>query len=122
MHEETNQVKRGQIYWVNWEPSRGSEQNGRKPALIIQNDIANKFSPTTIVTTITAADLKAYPFIVNISMQESGLPKDSKINLSAILTIDKTRLEDRCGELSNQKMLEVDEAIKKSLALDERLK
>jgi len=50
-------------------------------------------------------------------MQESGLPKDCSINLSAIMTIDKSRLCEKAGELTKQKMAEVDEAIKKSLSL-----
>ena len=115
------EISRGEIYWVYWSPERGSEQSGLRPALIIQNDIGNEYSPTTIVAACSKADIKPYPFIVPITRQESGLPKDCKINLSAILTIDKSCLGDKCGKLSQEKMAEVDEAIKKSLALDERL-
>jgi len=117
----SREVKRGEIYWVDWSPGRGSEQSGVRPALIIQNDIGNRYSPTTVVAACSKADVKSYPFIVPVTRQESGLPKDCKINLSAILTIDKSCLGDKCGELSNEKMAEIDEAIKKSLALDERL-
>lgn len=117
----SREVKRGEIYWVDWSPGRGSEQSGVRPALIIQNDIGNRYSPTTIVACCSKADVKPYPFIVPATRQESGLPKDCKINLSAILTIDKSCLGDKCGKLSKEKMAEVDEAIKKSLALDERL-
>ena len=113
----SRELKRGEIYWVDWSPGRGSEQSGLRPALIIQNDVGNKFSPTTIIATITTAPLKAYPFMVRIIASESGLPKDSLINLATILTIDKERLGDKCGELSQAKMAEVDEAIKTSLAL-----
>ena len=91
--------------------------SGLRPALIIQNDVGNKFSPTTIVAAITTAPSKPYPFMVRITASESGLTRDSMIDLGTILTIDQTRLGDKCGELSQTKMAEVDEAIKTSLAL-----
>jgi mRNA interferase MazF len=110
-------IKRGEIYWVDWSPSRGSEQSGLRPALVVQNDVGNKFSPTTIVSALTTAIEKPYPFLVKVTAKESGLPKDSTVNLAVILTIDKTRLKNKCGELSEAKMLEVNEAIKASLGL-----
>ena len=110
-------IKRGEIYWVDWSPGRGSEQSGLRPALVIQNDIGNKYSPNTIVASITTALVKTYPFIVRITASESGLPHDSMVDLASILTIDKARLRGKCGELSKAKMAEVDEAIKASLGL-----
>jgi mRNA interferase MazF len=110
-------IKRGEIYWVNWQPGRGSEQRGVRPALIIQNDIGNSVSQTTIVAACTTALSKPYPFTVNVTREESGLPKDCTINLSAILTIDKARLSEKCGELNMEKMAEVNSALKRSLAL-----
>jgi len=112
------EIRRGEIYWVDWDPGRGSEQIGKRPALIIQNDIGNKLSPTTIVAACSTAQEKAYPFIVPVTRQESGLPKDCSINLAVILTIDKSRLREKGGELTKQKIVEVDEAIKRSLGLD----
>ncbi|MFC1979667.1 type II toxin-antitoxin system PemK/MazF family toxin [Chloroflexota bacterium] len=109
------EVKRGEIYWVNWNPARGSEQSGLRPALVIQNDIGNKYSPTTIVAALTTAAEKSYPFLLKITAKESGLPKDSTVNLAIIMTIDKTRLTDKCGELSGAKMAKVNEALKASL-------
>lgn len=112
-----NEVKRGEIYWVDWTPSRGSEQSGLRPALVIQNDVGNKYSPTTIVAALTTAIEKPYPFLVKVTAKESGLPKDSTVNLAVILTIDKTRLTKKCGELSEVKMVEVNGGIKASLGL-----
>jgi mRNA interferase MazF len=111
------EIRRGEIYWVNWNPARGSEQSGLRPALVIQNDVGNKYSPTTIVAALTTAIKKTYPFTVKITAQESGLPKDSMVNLAVIMTIDKTRLTNKCGELSEAKMGEVNEAIKASLGV-----
>jgi mRNA interferase MazF len=112
-----DEIRRGEIYWIVWNPSRGSEQRGLRPALVIQNDIGNQFSPTTIVAALTTAIEKQYPFLIKVKARESGLPKDSMINLSAILTIDKTRLVKKCGELGSDKMIEINEAIKTSLGL-----
>jgi len=112
-----NEIKRGDIYWVDWTPSRGSEQKGVRPSLVIQNNIGNIYSNTVIVATITTAIKKKYGFIVNINKNESGLPQDSAVNLSAILTIDKNCLGEKCGELNYEKMLEINEAIKISLGL-----
>ena len=110
-------IKRGEIYWVDWNPGRGSEQSGLRPALVIQNDVGNRFSPTTIVAAFTTAIEKPYPFLAKVTAKESGLPKDSTINLAVILTVDKIRLTDKCGELGEAKMAEVDEAIKVSIGL-----
>ncbi len=109
------ETRRGDIYWVDWNPARGSEQSGSRPALVIQNDIGNKFSPTTIVAALTTAAEKPYPFLVNLTAKESGLPKDSTVNLAVIMTIDKTRLARKCGELSPARMSQIESAIKASL-------
>lgn len=111
------EIRRGEVYWVDWNPGRGNEQSGIRPALVIQNDIGNQFSPTSIVAAFTTAIEKQYPFLVKVAARESGLPKDSMVNLSAILTVDKTRLVKKCGELGKSIMADVDEAIKTSLGL-----
>ncbi len=110
-------IKRSEIYWVDWNQGKGSEQAGVRPALIIQNDIGNRASPTTIIASITTAPNKPYPFLVEFTKEESGLEKDGAVDLAAIMTIDKVRLNDKCGQLTSRKMLEVDKAIKISLGL-----
>lgn len=112
-----NIVKRGEIYWINWNPSRGSDQSGVSPSLVVQNDTGNQYSPTTIVAVITTAHEKNYPFLVRITAEESGLPGNSAVNLSVIMTVDKTRLTSKCGELSEKRMDDIDEALKVSLGL-----
>ena len=112
-------IKRGEIYWVDWGEGKGSEQAGIRPALIIQNDVGNRLSPNTIVASLTSAPNKPYPFLVGFTVEESGLNKDGAIDLASIMTISKKRLGDKCGQLTNQKMLEVDSAIGVSLGLVE---
>lgn len=113
------EIKRGEIALVNFEPIRGSEQGGIRPSLIIQNDIFNKYSPTTIVAPITSKLFKKeYPTNVSIKKEDSQLKWDSTILLNQIKTIDKSRLIKRIGLLDNFTMNRVNRAIKASLALD----
>jgi mRNA interferase MazF len=109
-------VKRGEIYMVDFNPARGSEQAGHRPALIIQNDVGNRHSPTTIIATITTTK-KDYPFTVRIKSESSGLAKNSIVNLAQILTIDKERLLKKVGNLDQEHMTQVDQAIKISLGI-----
>jgi mRNA interferase MazF len=111
------QVKRGEIYWVDWGEGKGSEQSGSRPALIIQNDKGNEASPNTIIASLTTAPNKLYPFLVDFTAKESGLNKSGVVDLASIMTISKTRLGAKCGQLNGQKMAEVDTAIKVSLGL-----
>jgi mRNA interferase MazF len=114
------QPKRGEIYFLDFSPSRGREMKGPHPALVIQNDIGNKVSALTIVAAITS-NLKVAGLPVGVLMtpEESGLPHKSAVHLGQIYTIDKERLQDLVGTLSDRKMLEVDKAIEVSLGLKE---
>ena len=113
------QFIRGEIVLANLEPVRGSEQGGIRFVLIIQNNEGNKFSPTTIVASITSKKFtKEYPTNIFISKQDSKLKVDSTILLNQIRTIDKSRIIKRIGVLDNFTMNKVDRALKISLALD----
>ncbi|MBI5407410.1 MAG: type II toxin-antitoxin system PemK/MazF family toxin [Nitrospirae bacterium] len=108
--------KRGEIWLVNFNPGRGSEQQGIRPSLIIQNNIGNKHGSTTIIAAITTT-LKKYPITVFLSPQEGGLKEPSMVNLAQLLTIDKSRLIKKIGALDTAKLQEVDEAVMISLGL-----
>lgn len=111
-------IKRGDLFYVDLNPTKGSEQKGRRPVLVIQNDIGNEESPTTIVAPLTTKSFtKEYPTNVNIPKGMSGLKENSTILLSQIRTIDKSRLENKLGHLSESYMAKVDEAIRVSLGL-----
>lgn len=111
------QVSRGQIYYADLSPVKGSEQGGIRPVLIIQNDIGNKYSPTTIIAIITTRQTKAnLPTHIWLN-DECGLPKDSMVELEQLRTIDKTRLSDFMGTVSQEVMKEIDMAIKISLGV-----
>ena len=111
-----NFPKRGEVWLVNWNPARGSEQAGRRPALVIQNDVGNEKASTTIVAAISSS-LKIFPMNVKIEPPEGGLDSPSIVKTSQILTVDKKKLERRIGQISKKKMEEVNEAIKLSLDL-----
>lgn len=112
-------IKRGDIFLANFEPIKGKEQGGIRPALIVQNNIANKTSPVIIVAAITSRIFtKNFPTNVFISKEDSGLDKNSTILLNQIRTIDKIRLIKKIGELDNFLMNNVDMALKISLGLE----
>ena len=97
----------------------GSEQGGRRPVLIIQNDTGNKYSPTIIVAALTSHVEKAkLPTHVELSSKEHGLEEDSIVLLEQLRTIDKSRLEFKITELDRMTMLQVDEALRVSLNLE----
>ncbi len=109
--------RRGDVWLINWNPSRGSEQAGRRPALVIQNDIGNQKAPTTIVAAISSK-IKLYPMNVPIAPPEGGLKDPSIVTTSQILTVSRERLERKLGRLGPAKMDAVNRAIRLSLALD----
>lgn len=107
---------RGEVWLVNWNPARGSEQAGKGPALVIQNDIGNEKASTIIVAAISSS-VKIYPMNVKLDPPEGGLKRSSIVKTSQILTVSKERLEKRFGQISAEKMQEVNHAIKLSLDL-----
>ena len=111
-------IKRGAIVLVNLDPVVGSEQGKTRPALVIQNNIGNEYSPTTIVAPITSKLFsQQFPTNVEIDKTNSPLREKSTILLNQIRTIDKSRIIKNYGKLTSQKMREVDEAITSSLGL-----
>jgi mRNA interferase MazF len=109
--------RRGDVWMVDFSPGRGSEQRGLRPALVIQNDVGNRYAATTILAAITTT-LKPYPVTVVLKKGEGGLPRPSMVNLAQLLTVDRERLLRRVGALSPERMAEVNAAIVVSLAVD----
>lgn len=112
------QVKRGDVILVNLDPTLGSEQGKTRPALVIQNDTGNRYSPTTIVAPITSSYDKTYPVNVELEKGEAGLEKDSVVLLNQIRTVSiKHRVQKKLGRLPGKKMEKMDGAIEISLGL-----
>lgn len=114
------QIRRGDIFFADLSPVVGSEQGGTRPVLVLQNDIGNQYSPTTIVAAITSQISKAkLPTHVEVTAKGSGLEKDSVILLEQIRTIDKSRLKEKVTSLNDDLMNRVAQAVEISLGLIE---
>ncbi|MEK7099153.1 MAG: type II toxin-antitoxin system PemK/MazF family toxin [Patescibacteria group bacterium] len=110
--------KRGEVYLVSFDPTVGAEVKKTRPALILQNDIGNRYSPITIVAAITSrAEEDLYPTDVLVKSPAGGLRVDSLVLLDQIRSIDKQRLIQRLGVLNEDSMDSVDRAIEISLGL-----
>jgi len=103
---------------VNFDPTVGVEIKKTRPALIIQNDIANRYSPITIVAALTSQfEEPLYPTEVLLKVSEGDLEVDSVVLLNQICSIDKKRLIKRLGVLKQETMRHIDRALQISLGL-----
>lgn len=85
-------IRRGEIYWVNLDPTVGSEIKKTRPCLVISNNQANQFSSVITVVPITSSVGKIYPFEVALSEGDGGIKKSGVLKINQIKTIDKTRI------------------------------
>lgn len=115
------QVRRGDIVVVELNPTKGSEQQGKnRPCVIIQNDVGNQYSPTTIVAPFTKQydSNDTYPFEVEVLSSNTALDHDSVADLSQIRVIDVDgRVQKTIGSVSSSRMAKIDTAVKESLGL-----
>ncbi len=113
-----NEVKKGDIYYADLSPAVGSEQDGTRPVLILQNNVGNKFSPTIIAAAITSHHKNNLPTHVTIKSQEcQGLRKDSVVLLEQIRTLDKKRLIFKLGSITADCLQQIDHALSVSLGI-----
>ena len=110
-------IKRGDIFYADLNQGKGSEQNGRRPVVILQNNKGNRHSTTTIAAMITSARKKSLPTHVWVRKEDSGLKEDSIVLLEQIQTLDKKRLVNKAGRLGRTAMAQVDRAVCRSLYL-----
>lgn len=113
-------IKRGDIFYADLLHGTGSEQNGRRPVVILQNNKGNRHSTTTIAAMITSARKKSLPTHVWVRKEDSGLKEDSVVLLEQIQTLDKKRLVNKVGRLGKAVMDQVDRAVRRSLHLERR--
>ena len=109
--------RRGEVYWVDFGQPRGSEQGGRRPALIVQNDLGNQASSVTIVAALTSRPMRReYPFHVHVGAPL--LPKEGTVLCEQIRTVAMDRLEGSpLAALPENLMHDVDKALMHSLGL-----
>ena len=114
-------VKRGEIYYADMNNITGSEQGGKRPVLIIQNNMGNKYSPTTIVAVITSKHKRNLPTHVLVHKDEmNGLKCDSTVALEQIRTIDKSRLKEKIGHIEDEQIInKINSALGVSFGLED---
>ena len=110
-------IKRGDVYYAYLDPVIGSEQNGHRPIVVIQNDIGNKHSTTTIAAIVTSSQKKKLPTHVHVEDIGSGLSDDSIVMLEQNRTIDKQRLGTMIGHVSDKTMELIEDAALCSLGI-----
>jgi mRNA interferase MazF len=112
--------RRGEVHLVDFDPTRGAEIRKVRPALVIQNDVANRFSQVTIVAAITSRRKPPiYATEVLVAKGDGGLQVESIIVLNQLRTVDRSRLLRRVGMMSGATMSRVDQALLISLGLVE---
>ena len=111
--------RRGELYWVDLDPARGSEQAGRRPGLIVSNDTGNRFAPVVIVAAVTTrTPRRDYPVNVRVpSPAGTGLAPGSTVLCSQLTTVAKDRLGRYVGSLPPDLMRQVDDALRVALDL-----
>ena len=115
--ESTLKFQRGDIYFIRLDRSTGSEQSGTRPAVILQNDVGNTYSPTLIVATLTSkTEKKAEP--THCLLVNEFLSVPSIVQAEQIFTVDKSRVLKYLGHLTPEEMSRVDDAVRASLALN----
>jgi mRNA interferase MazF len=111
-------IKRGDIVWVNLDPTVGDEVAKTRPCLIIQNDLGNLHSKKTIVAPFLK--VKNYPFVVNVeSSQKNGLDKERGLDLSHMRSVSIQRINNKLGEIEVKYWSLVKKAVMVQLGFDE---
>jgi mRNA interferase MazF len=112
-------ITRGEVWWADLGEPKGSAPGFERPTVIIQTNAANSSRIQTAIVAIITSNLALRNALGNVflSIAESGLEKDSVINVSQLVTIDKESLLERVTQLPFEKMLEVDEGLRRILAL-----
>lgn len=113
-------MQRGTVWWASLPVPAGSAPNYARPVVIIQADSFNRSQINTVIVAAISSNLRlaTAPGNVRLSSRVSGLPKDSVVNVSQLLTIDKSLLTEEIGQLSVTKMQQIDRGLRLALSLD----
>ena len=113
-------INQGDIYWIELDEPEGSEPGYKHPHVIVQNNLFNSSKIKTVLVCPLTTNLKraSAPGNVSLDKNESGLPKESVVNVSQVFTVDKTQLNEYVGTLSSKRITEILNGIK--LILDPR--
>ncbi len=102
-------IRRGDIYWVDFSPGKGSEPLGRRPGLVIQCDALNESKLNTVLMVAITSNPKFSELPGNVSLQkgEANMPKRCVINVTQLKSVDKSSLVEKIGSLPRKKLEEV---------------
>jgi mRNA interferase MazF len=117
--DDSDEIRRGNLYWVDWSPGRGSEQTGHRPALVVATDQANR-NPRYPLTIVVAVTTQIRDILTHVAIQpdeENGLRQPSAAKCEQILTVSKDRLTERIGSISADDLERIDTALRRSLSL-----
>ncbi len=112
-------MKRGEVWWAELPEPTTSEPGFRRPVLILQADQFNRSRISTVVAAAITSNMKlaAAPGNVSLSKRNANLGRESVVNVSQIITLDKSFLHERVGRLQDPKLREVEEGVRLVLAL-----
>jgi mRNA interferase MazF len=107
-------IRKGSIYWVDFSPGKGSEPTGRRPGLVIQNDILNDSNLNTVIMLAITSTMKFGELPGNVVLRkgEANIPKKCVINVTQIKSVDKQSIKEKIGTLSQKRLDEVHEGLK----------
>jgi mRNA interferase MazF len=110
---------RGEIWWASLRAPLGSEPAYRRPILIVQADSFNRSKIKTIIAAAVTSNLRLAPAPGNVRLtkRQSGLKRDSVVNVSQVVTLNKSFLTERVGRVPASKLREVDEGLRLVLGL-----
>jgi len=103
-------ILRGEIRWADLNPTRGREQAGQRPVLILSQDVFNDRSGTVIAVALTSQPQRA-GFPLTLELQPKGLPKKSWVKISQIRTLAVERIGPRLGKVSPEELAQVTEGL-----------
>ena len=111
--------RRGEIYFADLDPHYGSEQGGKRPVIVIQNNTGNKFAPTVIVAAVTSKVSKKPNQLTHVLIEKNpAFSRPSVVLLEQIFTIDKERIQRLLGQTTPDEMYQINEALMNSLDLN----
>ena len=112
-------MERGEIWWAALDSPKGSEPGFRRPVLIVQSDAFNRSRIRTVIAVVVTSNLHLAnaPGNVKLSTKQSQLPKPSVVNVSQVVTLDKSFLNSRVGRLDEKTMRSVDAGLRLVLSL-----
>jgi mRNA interferase MazF len=107
-------IRKGSVYWIDFSPGKGSEPVGRRPGLVVQNDVLNDSRLNTVIVLAITSTMKygELPGNVVLRKEEANLPKKCVVNVTQIKSVDKRSLKEKIGTLSEKRMADVYEGMK----------